>query len=167
LQIVQEIEDLQIPVIGVINGYAFGGGAEIAIACDFRISSKNASFRFPGASYGLVIFSRTLPVIVGAPKAKELLFRSCIIPAEEAFRIGLIDQLLEEGELHEYANKVAIEIQSNSIAAVKKVKETINSGIGTSMEERLKLEKEANDFLVNHTNYRDTFFAFVQKRNKK
>jgi enoyl-CoA hydratase/carnithine racemase len=166
-KMVYRIENLDIPVIGVINGFAFGGGAEISIACDFRISSDHASFRFPGASYGLVVSSRTLPVIVGVPKAKELLLRSCVISAEEAFRIGIIDQLVDSDELYAYADQIAKEIQSNSILAVKKVKETINAGIGTSMEERLELEKNANDFLVHNTNYRDTFSAFVEKRKTK
>lgn len=164
--IVKSIEDLPLPVIGVINGFAFGGGAEIAATCDFRISSSKASFRFPGASYGLVISSSNLPAIVGISKAKELIFRSCIITAEEALRIGLVDQMVNDEDLHAFSKRVASEIQSNSMAAVKKVKETINLGIGLDISNRRELEDRANQLLVRTTNYRETFSAFVEKNKK-
>ena len=160
----KRIQDLSIPVIGKINGFAFGGGAEIATSCDFRIASNQASFRFPGVSYGLVVTSSNLPIIVGVSKAKELLFRSCIISADEALRIGLVDQLVKVEELDQYTEKVVKEIKSNSIIAVKKAKETINKGVGEVMDIRMELEKRANHFLVHHTNYRDTFNNFVEKR---
>jgi enoyl-CoA hydratase/carnithine racemase len=163
----KRIQDLSIPVIGKINGFAFGGGAEIATSCDFRIASNQASFRFPGVSYGLVVTSSNLPIIVGVPKAKELLFRSCIISADEAYRIGLVDQLIKVEEFEQYTEKVVKEIQSNSIIAVKKAKETINNGVGEGIDIRLELEKKANHFLVHHTNYRDTFNNFVEKRKSK
>ncbi|MCM3668676.1 enoyl-CoA hydratase/isomerase family protein [Mesobacillus maritimus] len=166
-KMVKNIENLSIPVIGVINGYAFGGGAEIALACDFRIASPQASFRFPGASYGLVVSSRNLPVIVGASKAKELIFRSCVVSSEEAYRIGIVDQLIEEQELDAYAKKVAREILGNSMTAVKKVKEAINLGVGASMERRMEIENAANDYLVHQTNYRETFSSFVDQRKKR
>lgn len=163
----KRIQNLSIPVIAVINGYAFGGGAEIATVCDFRIASNRASFRFPGVSYGLVVTSCNLPLIVGMSKAKELLFRSCIISVEEALRIGLVDQLIEMEELKTYSEKVAKEIQSNSIMAIKEVKKTINLGVGKNLDDRLELEKKANDYLVHHTNYQETFNSFVEKRKSK
>ncbi|WP_053362816.1 enoyl-CoA hydratase/isomerase family protein [Bacillus sp. FJAT-27251] len=166
-EMVKCIQNLPIPVIGVINGFAFGGGAEIAAACDFRIASRQASFRFPGASYGLVVSTSNLPIIVGVSKAKEILFRSCVISAEEALQIQLIDHLLDENELVSFSEKITKEIQANSKVAVKKVKEVINTGIGASLEERMEIEKAANDYLVGHTNYRDTFSSFVEKRKQR
>lgn len=166
-QMIQMIEQLRIPVIGAINGYAFGGGAEVATACDFRVAAEGASFRFPGVSYGLVVSSRTLPTIVGVSKAKELLFRSSIVSTEEAEKIGLVDHVVPLEKLLEFTTNIAKEIQSHSKVAVQKVKEVINQGIGASMEERSRLEREANEYLVQNTNFRQTFSAFVEKRKKK
>lgn len=165
--IIRRIEQLPMPIIGIINGFAFGGGAEIATACDFRIAVNGASFRFPGASYGLVVSSRTLPLLVGVSKAKELLFRSSIIHTDEALRIGLVDQVIEADEVESYCKTMIEEMKGNSMLAVRKTKEVINKGIGASAKERWQLEDDANDYLVNNTNYRETFSAFVETLKKR
>ena len=107
------------PVIGAVNGYAFGGGAALACACDIRIASERASFRFPGASYGLVVSGSQLPRIVGIPKAKELIFTARIVEAAEAERIGLVNQLVAHEALDERAWELARQIAEQSPPAVR------------------------------------------------
>ena len=87
------------PLIAAVNGYAFGGGAVLAVSCDIRIASERASFRFPGASYGLVVGGSQLPRIVGAPKAKELIFTARTVDAQEAERIGLVNHVVPHDAL--------------------------------------------------------------------
>ncbi len=87
------------PIIAAVNGYAYGGGALLAINCDIRICADNARFRFVGASYGLVVGGSQLPRIVGAPQAKELLFTARTIDADEALRIGLANHVVPNDEL--------------------------------------------------------------------
>jgi enoyl-CoA hydratase len=160
----KRIEDIEIPVIGVITGYAFGGGAQLSIACDIRIASETSSFRFPGASYGLVVSGYSLPTIVGIPKAKELLFSSKVILAEEALEIGLVNELTAAGEENETAMELAEMICKNPNHVVKKIKKVIDIGVGRTIDERLEIENKANQGLVGTTNFKETFASFSLKR---
>ena len=87
------------PVIGMINGLAYGGGAVLSSSLDFRIGCENSSFRFLAAAYGRINCSWTLPNQVGWPMAKELLFTGRVVAAEEAYRIGLINHLVPSNQL--------------------------------------------------------------------
>jgi enoyl-CoA hydratase len=93
-QAVVRLAKVRKPLIGAINGYAYGGGAVFAIACDIRVCSENAAFRFVGASYGLVVGASRLPAIVGPAIAKELIFTARIVDAAEALRIGLANHVV-------------------------------------------------------------------------
>ncbi|MEX0785303.1 MAG: enoyl-CoA hydratase/isomerase family protein [Dehalococcoidia bacterium] len=130
------------PIIAAINGYAFGGGAALALACDIRIASERASFRFPGASYGLVVGGSQLPRIVGPSKAKELIFTARVVEAGEAERMGLIDRLVPHGELDATAWEMAREIAQHSPAALRWSKAVIDAA--TTVEKGIQLEVEAN-----------------------
>lgn len=158
------IEQFLAPVIAMINGFAFGGGAEVASVCDIRFGSAQAKFRFPGASYGIVLSAASLSTIVPLPKAKELLFASNIIEAEEALRIGLLNQLVEDSELEAFTYQYAEKIVNNTVQPVIKAKEVLNQVVGLTKEERGRVESEATTYLTSHTNQRETFASFAKKR---
>ncbi|MFB3092978.1 MAG: enoyl-CoA hydratase/isomerase family protein, partial [Dehalococcoidia bacterium] len=114
------------PIIAAVNGYAYGGGAALAINCDIRVASDSARFRFIGASYGLVVGAFQLPRIVGAPLAKELIFTARTIDAQEALRIGLVNQLVPLEQLESTVAEMAAAIAANSRAAVMESKRVID-----------------------------------------
>ena len=130
------------PVIGAINGYAFGGGAALACACDIRIASERASFRFPGASYGLVVGGSQLPRIVGAARAKELIFTARVVEAEEAERIGLVNRVVPHDALDGVTWELARQIAEQSPPAVRWSKAVIDAA--STVEKGIELEIEAN-----------------------
>lgn len=163
LDFIQELGRIEIPTIAAINGYAFGGGAQLALTCDIRIGAKSSSYRFPGASYGLLISSYILPSIVGVPKAKELLFSSKILTSEEALNCNLINRVVPDGEELTEAIKVAKEICDNPPVIVRHLKKSIDNGIGKTMSEKLAIENEINDQLIESGSYQETFAEFVAK----
>lgn len=130
------------PVIAAVNGYAFGGGAALACACDIRIASDRASFRFPGASYGLVVGGSQLPRIVGAAKAKELIFTARVVDAAEAERIGLVNRVVPHDALEDAAWELARQIAEQSAPAVRWSKVVIDAA--TTVDKGIELEIEAN-----------------------
>jgi enoyl-CoA hydratase/carnithine racemase len=130
------------PVIGAINGYAFGGGAALACACDIRLASERASFRFPGAEYGLVVGASQLARIVGMPAAKELIFTARVVDAPEAERIGLANHVVGHNELDGAAWEMARQIAAQSPNAVRWSKAVIDAA--TVVEKGIELEIEAN-----------------------
>jgi enoyl-CoA hydratase/carnithine racemase len=130
------------PIIAAVNGYAYGGGAVLAISCDLRIASQRASFRFPGAGYGLVVGGSLLPRVVGAPKAKELIFTGRTVAAAEAERIGLVNQLVPHDELDDVAWTLAEQIAANSPDALAWSKAVIDAA--STLEKGVELEIEAN-----------------------
>lgn len=128
------------PVIAAVNGYAFGGGAVLAINCDIRVWSRSASFRFPGASYGLVVGASQLPRIVGAPMAKELIFTARTVDADEALRIGLANRVVPAERLADTAAEMAAAIAEHSPAAVMASKEVIDIATSTTDAARRELQ---------------------------
>jgi enoyl-CoA hydratase/carnithine racemase len=114
------------PLIASINGICYGGGALLAITCDIRIASDNAAFRFPGASYGLVVGGAQLPRIIGPAHAKELLFTGKVVRAEEALRIGLVNHVVAQDEIAAAAREMAQQIAANSPEALVATKEVVD-----------------------------------------
>ena len=149
------------PVIAAVNGYAFGGGAALACACDIRIASERASLRFPGASYGLVVGGSQLPRIVGMPRAKELIFTARIVEAEEAARIGLVNQLVAHEELDAAAWALARQIAEQSPPAVRWSKAVIDAA--TIVDKGIELEIEANRALRGSDDHLSRFRAATER----
>ena len=149
------------PVIAAVNGYAFGGGAALAAACDIRIASERASFRFPGASYGLVVGGSQLPRIVGAAKAKELIFTARVVDAQEAERIGLVNRVVPHGELEDAAWELARQIAEQSPSAVRWSKAVIDAS--TTVEKGIDLEIEANRALRGSPEHLARFRAATER----
>ena len=130
-----------IPVIAAINGYCYGGGARLAIGCDIRLASVNATFRLPGAEYGLVVAAATLPRLVGASKAKELIFTGRKFDADEALKWGLLSSVHELQELMPAALDMAQQIAANSVAAVRASKAVIDAATLSDAAADLEQEK--------------------------
>jgi enoyl-CoA hydratase len=130
------------PLIAAVNGYAYGGGAVLAINCDIRIASENARFRFVGATYGLVVGAFQLPRIVGAALAKELIFTARTVDAEEALRIGLVNRVVALEDLEPAVLETAEAIAANSRTAVMESKRVIDAA--TLSAEAVRMEIEAN-----------------------
>jgi enoyl-CoA hydratase len=163
-EMLTKIEQFPAPVVAMLDGFAFGGGAEVSCVCDLRIGCEEAQFRFPGVSYGLVVSASSLSTIVSLPKAKELMFSSAIIDAKEAFRIGILNQLVTKEELENYVYEYAEKVAKNQQLPVEKTKEVLNQSIGKTKTIRKEIEAQANDFLRKNTNQRETFASFTSKR---
>jgi enoyl-CoA hydratase len=129
------------PIIGAINGYAYGLGAQISLLADIRIASTNARWRFVGASYGLVVSAADLPRVVGPAVAKELLFTTRVVEAEEALRIGLANRVVAPEELVLAAMEMARQIAANSPGAVRWAKRVVDAA--TTIEAGRSAEAEA------------------------
>jgi enoyl-CoA hydratase/carnithine racemase len=121
------------PTIAAIRGYAFGGGALLALAADIRIAGEDARFKFHGASYGQAPGGAALPSVVGAAKAKELLFTGDEVKAAEALRIGLVNQVVPPADVLDTAIGMAERIAGNSRAAVALLKEAIELALPTDL----------------------------------
>ena len=136
------ISETPLPVIAAVNGYCYGGGARLAIECDLRIASDTATFRIPGAEYGLVVAASTLPRLVGAAKAKELLFTTKRIDAAEALACGLVNEVHPQTELLPRVLEMAQTIAGYSADAVREAKRVIDAA--TLSDEARALEDDVN-----------------------
>ena len=142
-QIFSRIENFRCPVIAAVNGFALGGGCELAMACDIRIASSNARFAQPETGLGITPgFGGTqrLPRLVGAGIAKELIYSCRQIKADEALAIGLVNKVVEPENLMEEAMKLANRIAANAPIAVANAKKAINDGLQTNMEAGVSIE---------------------------
>ena len=141
--IFDSIEKLPKPVIAAVNGYALGGGCELAMACSIRIASRNATFGQPEVGLGLIPgFGGTqrLPRLVGKGRALELLLGGASIGAEEAHRIGLVNAVVAPEELMSVAESLARTIVANGAHAIGQVLRAVHGGLETSQAEGQKLE---------------------------
>jgi enoyl-CoA hydratase len=134
----RSLENMKIPVIAAINGYALGGGLELAMACDFRIASSKARFGQPEVNLGMIpgyAGTQRLPRLVGLADALYLLMTGEMIGAEDALRIGLIQKVVEPDQLMDETIKIANTIISKGPKAVKKVKYVVRQGICCDFDE--------------------------------
>jgi len=167
-QVTAFIENIPKPTIAAINGYALGGGLEIAMACDIRIASDNAKLGqtemnvgiLPGAG-GTQRLSRT----VGPGIAKEMIFTGSIISAERAKEIGLVNQIYPSDELISEAGKLASKIASKSPLITKIAKLAIDSGAQCDITTAVTLEKIAQSFVFSTEDHLEGITAFLEKRD--
>ena len=141
----KKIEDLDIPVIAAVNGFALGGGCELAMACDIRLASVKAKFGQPEVGLGIIPgFSGTyrLPKLVGPSIAKELIFTGKMIDAQEAYSIGLVNALCEPDELMPKAVEMATRILKNAPCAVAAAKRCINENYDMCSNDAIALENK-------------------------
>lgn len=163
----RKIELLDKPVIAAVNGFALGGGCELAMACDIRIASAKAKFGQPEVGLGITPgFSGTqrLPRLVGLGKAKELIYTAAVIHAEEACRIGLVNKVVEPEELMNECLAMASAIASKAQLAVRYAKEAINRGIETDIETGIDIETGLFGLCFATADQKEGMEAFLWKR---
>jgi len=161
------IEELGKPVIAAINGYALGGGLELAMACDIRIASEKARVGQPEVNVGLLPGwggTQRLPRLVGKGIAKELIFTGKMIDAKTAERIGLVNMVVPPERLKSAVEELSREIMSKPPIAIKLVKELINNSIETDQGTGLIHEAEAFGILSSTEDYKEGISAFIEKR---
>jgi methylglutaconyl-CoA hydratase len=164
---VSAIEKLPQPTIAAINGAAFGGGLELALACDIRMASSTAKMGLTETSLGIIPGAggtQRLPRILGPSKAKELIFTAKRVTAYEAERIGLITKSTSPFELMLEAKDLAKEIAKNAPIALKQAKKAINHGIETDLETGLKIEELCYAATISTKDRLEGLLAFKEKR---
>jgi len=164
----RRLETLRLPVIAAVNGFALGGGCELAMACDIRIASDKAKFGQPEAGLGIIPgFSGTqrLPRIVGASKAKELIFTGDMIKADEALAIGLVSKVVAPEDLMPACRELAKKIAKNATLAVAYAKAAINYGLETDIETGMAMEQSLFGLCFATDDQKEGMGAFVEKRS--
>ena len=162
-----QIENLPKPVIAAVNGYALGGGCELAMSCDIRIASEQAKFGQPEVLLGVIPgFGGTqrLPRLVGKGIAKELMFTGDSIDANEAYRIGLVNKVVPADQLMITATKMAAKIISRGPIAVKLCKAAVNEGMDMDLDSGEAYEAEAFGLCFATQDQQEGMAAFVEKR---
>ena len=163
----RKLETFPIPVIAAVNGFALGGGCEISMSCDIRICSENAGFGQPEVGLGITPgFGGTqrLARIVGTGKAKEMIYGARNIKAEEAYRIGLVNNVYPAEELMPAAKKLASTIARNAPIAVRNCKRAINEGIQVDMDQAIVIEEKLFGSCFETCDQKEGMNAFLEKR---
>jgi enoyl-CoA hydratase/carnithine racemase len=164
------IETLGKPVIAAINGFALGGGCEIALACTLRIAAEHAKLGQPEVKLGLICGyggSQRLPRLVGRGRALEMLLTGDPIDAAEALRIGLVNRVVKKEELLAQAEAIARRILATGPVAVKYTIEAVDRGLDLSLEQALKLEADYFGRCFETKDMREGARAFLEKRPAK
>ncbi|AZR74058.1 crotonase [Anoxybacter fermentans] len=161
------LEEMEKPVIAAINGYALGGGCELALACDIRLASEKAKLGQPEVGLGITPgFGGTQRLVraIGPAKAKELIFTGKIIDANEAHAIGLVNHVYPAESLLEEAKKMAREIANKAPFAVKLCKRAINEGMEMDLKRGLEMEADLFGLCFATEDQKEGMRAFLEKR---
>lgn len=167
----RRFETFPVPVIAAINGYALGGGNELALCCDIRICSEKAIFGQPEAGLGITPgfggTQRLVRVIGSISKAKELLYTCRNIKAEEAREIGLVSAVYPSENLMAEALKMANKIASNAPIAIRNIKKAVNEGLDLRIEDAINLEVDLFSACFATEDQKEGMSAFFEKRKEK
>lgn len=166
-EMINKAADMDCPVIAAVNGLALGGGTELSLACDIRIASSTAVFGLTEVVYGVLPGgggTQRLPRLIGPGRAKMLILSGKIIDANEAFTFGLVDSVVEPGQLMPEVMKLAKQIAEKSPAAVKWAKKAINDGLDVPLADGLIIEREYLGKLVAVGDQIEGATAFLEKR---
>ena len=161
------IEHFPIPVIAAVNGFALGGGNELAMSCDFRICSDNAVFGQPEVGLGITPgFGGTqrLARLVGPGMAKQMIYTARNIKADEALRIGLVNAVYPLDELYAAAEKIAGQIAANAPIAVRASKKAINEGLQVDIDRAVVIEEQNFGSCFETADQQEGMGAFLEKR---
>lgn len=162
----RKLETFPIPTIAAVNGFALGGGNEIAMSCDIRLCSDNALFGQPEVGLGITPgFGGTqrLARIIGVGKAKELIYTAFNIKADEAYRVGLVNAVYPQAELMDAAKKMAAKIAKNAPIAVRACKKAINDGLDVDMDQAIVIEEKLFGSCFETEDQKDGMTAFLNK----
>lgn len=161
------LENLEKPVIAAINGYALGGGLEVAMSCDLRIASENAKMGQTEINIGLIPGwggTQRLTRLVGMTKAKELVFTGRIIDAKTAEQIGIVNMVVPADKFRETVSQFAKDLASKAPVALKVAKALINKGSDIGLESALALEREGFGVVGSSEDLKEGVSAFTEKR---
>ncbi|UOF91624.1 enoyl-CoA hydratase-related protein [Fodinisporobacter ferrooxydans] len=165
-----KLERLPKPTIAAVNGFALGGGCELAMACDIRIAAAHAKFGQPEVKLGITAGyggTQRLPRLVGSGIAKEILFTGDMISAERALSIGLVNHVVEKEELLNFSRSMAERICKQSKCAVGLSKQAVNEGTQMDLDRGLKYEAEMFALSFSVDEHAEGFQAFIEKRSPK
>lgn len=166
-QVLDLIENLGKPVIAAVNGFALGGGCETAMACTIRLAVEHAKFGQPEVALGLLPGgggTQRLPRLIGKGRALQLILSAGMIDAQEAYRIGLVNEVVPAANLIARAEEILKQIFANAPLAVKYSLEAVNKGLETSQSEGLSLEASFFGLLAATEDKKEGTQAFLQKR---
>lgn len=163
----QAVADLPQPTIAAINGFAFGGGFELLLACDFRISVEQANLGLTEVSWGIIPGAggtQRLTRLIGEMKAKELILTARKISAYEAYHCGILTKVVSKNSLMATCEKLAVEILQNAPIAVRQAKLAIQQGVGTDITTGLEIESRAYEVTIPTSDRLEALAAFSEKR---
>lgn len=163
----KKLEYMNKPVIAAINGFALGGGCELAMACDIRVASEKSKFGQPEAGLGVTpgfAGTQRLPRLVGKGRAKELIYTCDIIGAADAHRIGLVNHVVPEDQLLDFCKAMAGRIASKGQVAVRLCKAAIDQGLEMDVDKGMAYEAEIFGLCFATADQKEGMTAFVEKR---
>lgn len=161
------LEEAPFATIAAVHGYALGAGLQIALACDIRIFARGTSVGLLELKYGIMPDlggTQRLPRLVGPGKAKELIFTSARIDADEAYRIGLCEQLVSDEELDETAEKLAATIAAQPPLAITGAKRAVNAALDERIADGLRIEATGQAVCLPSDDMKEAIAAFVEQR---
>ncbi len=165
--IINKLGELPVPVIAAVNGFALGGGTEIAIACDFIYASENATFGQPEINLGLIPgFGGTqrLPRLIGPNLAKEFIYTGKMVPAREAHDIGLVNKVCPPESLMDEVTQTAKLMMSKGRVSLRAAKEAINNGLNVDLPTALDIEVDTFSLCFASEDAKEGTTAFLEKR---
>ena len=164
------IENCRVPVIAAVNGFCLGGGNEVAMSCDIRYASEKAKFGQPEVGLGITPGAggtQRLPRLIGAGKAKELLYTGRVIGAQEAYEIGLVQKVVPPEELMDACIALANEIMANAQIAVQETKKCVDMGLNSSIQAGVSYEQQAFAVCNSSEDKKIGMNAFLEKKKEK
>ena len=166
----REMERCPQPIIAAIRGYAFGGGLELALACDIRIAAEDAQLGLTEINLAIIPGgggTQRLPRLVGRGKALEMILTGMRVPAAEALRIGLVERVVPAAEVHSAAQTLAKTLAERAPIAMRYAKEAVGKGLGMSLENGLRLENDLATLLRTTEDRIEGAKAFLEKRKPR
>ncbi len=163
----KKVEELKKPVIAAVNGFALGGGSELALACDFIYASENAKFGLPEVTLGIMPgFGGTqrLPRLIGKGRAKELIFTGKMISAKEALEMGMVNRVVPQEQLMDAVKEVASGIAKNGPIAVSIAKGLVDVGYDLPLDDGCLMESKSFGVCASTEDKREGMKAFLEKR---
>lgn len=163
----EKIEKLSKPVLAAVNGLALGGGCELALACDLRISSEKAKFALPELNLGIIPGAggtQRLQRIIGQARAKEMIFLGDMVPAEKALEYGLVNKVVGHEELNQTAMEWALRLADKAPIAMHMAKTAMNSGGNVDIQTALDIESVCSDTAFISEDRKEGMAAFAEKR---
>ncbi|WP_085992297.1 enoyl-CoA hydratase-related protein [Oceanobacillus senegalensis] len=166
-EVFEQVANLPQPTIAAINGYAFGGGFELALACDFRLAAGNSIMGLTETSMGIIPGAggtQRLPRLIGPSQAMELIFTAKRLTADDAYQYGIVNQVIDEEQLLSKCEQLANEILKNAPVAVKQAKFAIRNGMNTDLATGLQIESNAYELTIPTQDRKEALKAFAEKR---